>query len=193
VLGRITLSLTVVSAGFLLALHESGIDQLTPARIVAVALLVIGAGLLVGAWWGRARWLIPVGLLVALLLPLTAAADRADLTDGFGERAWRAVDGGDYSLGVGEAVLDLRGLRGAESAQVEARIGLGELTVLVPRGMSVEVTSDIGLGELDAPGIERKDVERVQEQFVIGQADDVTVTLDLEVGVGDIEVRYVAA
>ena len=39
------------------------------ARLVfAVLLLIVGAGLLVGTWWGRARWLIFPGVVVAMLL-----------------------------------------------------------------------------------------------------------------------------
>ena len=192
-LGGIALSLAVVVTGLLLAFRIGGVEELTAARIVAVALLVIGAGVIVGTWYGRARWLIPIGVVVAMLLGGAAAAQHSNLTEGVGERSWRAVDGGDYSLTAGEATLDLRGLRGADDAEVEARIGLGELTVLVPRGMSVDVTTDIGLGELQAPGIERNDGDGIQEQFVVGSADDVTVTLDLQVGVGEIEVRYVTA
>jgi phage shock protein PspC (stress-responsive transcriptional regulator) len=192
-LGAVTLSLAVVLTGVLLAVREAGGDEVTGSRIVAVALLVLGTGVLVGAWWGRARWLIPVGVAVALLLGAVAAAERADLTDGLGERSWRAVDGGDYALGAGDATLDLRSLRGLEDAGVDARVGFGELTVLVPRGMSVDVTADIGLGELEAPGIERNDGDAISEQFVVGSTDDVTVTLHLEVGVGQIEVRYVTA
>ena len=191
VLGGVTLSLAIVVAGVLLALRTGGAEELTAPRIVAAVLLVIGAGLLVGTWWGRARWLLPVGLAVALLLAATAAADGAGIGSGVGERSWRAVDGGDYSLGAGSATLDLRGLRGAESAEVQADVGFGELTVLVPRGMAVDVTAEVGLGELRAPGLERDDEDEISEQFVLGSAEDVTVRLDLEVGLGEIEVRYV--
>ena len=192
-LGAVTLSLAVALTGVLLAAREADVGALTGSRVLAVALLVLGVGVLVGAWWGRARWLIPVGVVVALLLAVVAAAERVDVRDGVGERSWRAVDGGDYALGAGEATLDLRGLRGVDDAEVQARVGLGELTVLVPRGMAVDITSDIRLGELVAPGFARNDGGRVHEEFVVGSPDDVTVTLDLEVGFGEIEVRYVAA
>ena len=193
-LGGITLSLAAVVTGVLLALRESGADELTVPRVLAVALVVIGAGLLVGTVWGRARWLIVPGLVVALALGATSAAGQSGFGDGFGERTWRAVDGGDYSLGAGQGTLDLRGLRGAESAQVEASIGFGQLVVLVPSGMSVRVDSSVGLGEITAQdadlGTDARGGGR-EEQFVVGSADDVTVEIDLEVGMGQIEVRRV--
>ena len=193
-LGGITLSLAAVVTGILLAVRESGADELTVPRILAVALVVIGAGLLVGTVWGRARWLILPGLIVALALGATSSAGSSGFGDGLGERTWRAADGGDYSLGAGQATLDLRGLRGLESAQVEASVGFGQLTVLVPTGMSVRVDSSVGLGEISADDADL-DGDRGgggrEEQFVVGSADDVTVELDLEVGMGQIEVRRV--
>ena len=192
-LGGITLSTAAVLAGLLLALRAAGAEELTASRILASVLLVVGAGLLVGTWVGRARWLLPIGLLLAVALAGAATTERLDLDDGVGERSWRAADGGDYALGAGEATLDLRGLRGVSDAQVQARIGLGELTVLVPDGMSVRVLGEVGLGDLRAPGLDVEESDHIEEDFVVGSADDVTVTIDLEVGVGEIEVRRVAA
>lgn len=195
-LGGITLSVAVLVSGALLALREAGADGLTAPRILAVALLVIGGGLLVGTVWGRARWLIVPGLVVALLLAATTAAGGSGFDGGVGERTWRAVDGGEYSLGAGEATLDLRGLRGSDDARVEASIGFGHLIVLVPSGMSVRVDSAVGLGELTSDDVEGRPLNRDgdlgrTEEFVVGSSDDVTVELDLQVGLGEIEVRRV--
>jgi phage shock protein PspC (stress-responsive transcriptional regulator) len=194
-LGGITLSAAIVVTGVLLALRVSGVEELTAPRIVAAVLLVLGAGLLVGTWWGRARWLLPVGLMTAVVLAGSVAAERIGFDGSVGERSWRAVDGSDYALGAGEATLDLRGLRGAEDAQVEASVGLGHLLVLVPTGMSVAVTADVDAGEIVGDGVDFQDADgdRLHEEFVVGSSDDVTVTLDLEVGLGQIEVRRVAS
>jgi phage shock protein PspC (stress-responsive transcriptional regulator) len=190
-LGGLTLSAAAVLTGGLLLAREYGIEQLTGARILALALLVVGAGLLVGTWYGRARWLLPIGVLLALAMGGAAAAERVKLGDGVGERSWRAVDAGTYSLGAGEATLDLRGLRGAEDATVSARVGLGQLTVLVPRGLGVAVVADVDLGQISTPDFETEESDDLHEEFVVGPSDDVTVTLDLEVRVGQVEVRYV--
>lgn len=198
-LGGITLSIAVLVTGVLWAVRESGADELTVPRILAVTLLVIGAGLLVGTVWGRARWLMVPGVVVALALGATAAAGEAGFGDGVGERSWRATDGGSYSLGAGEGVVDLRGLRGLDAgqvAEVEASIGVGHLVVLVPAGMSVSVDAELGVGEITADDVEGPALERDgdagrSEQFVVGSSDDVTVELDLELGLGEIEVRRV--
>ena len=116
-----TLSLATLVTGVLLALRLSGVDGLTAPRILAVALLVVGGGLLVGAWVGRARWLIAVGLLLALALGASAAARSAGLDDGVGERTWTPRGDASYRLGAGEAVLDLS--RAAPAHQLRGRRG----------------------------------------------------------------------
>jgi phage shock protein PspC (stress-responsive transcriptional regulator) len=195
-LGGITLSLALLVTGVLLAVRASGVEELTVPRVLAVTLLVLGTGLLVGTVWGRARWLLVPGVVVALALGVTATAENAGWGNGVGERSWRAVDGGSYSLGAGEGVLDLRGLRGAQHAEVEASIGFGHLVVLVPSGMSVSIDSSVGIGEITAedvggPPLDRRGPAGRSEQFVVGSSGDVTIELDLQVGFGEIEVRRV--
>ena len=87
-LGAMVLSVATLVTGVLLALRLSGVDAITTPRVLAVALLVVGGGLLVGAWVGRARWLIAVGLVLALALGASVAARGTGLDDGFGERTW---------------------------------------------------------------------------------------------------------
>jgi hypothetical protein len=61
--------------------------------------------------------------------------------------------------------------------------------------MSVAVTADVDAGEIVGDGVDFQDADgdRLHEEFVVGSSDDVTVTLDLEVGLGQIEVRRVAS
>ncbi|WP_279581665.1 hypothetical protein [Fodinicola feengrottensis] len=65
-LGGITFSLAVISVGLVaLVQWATGLDW---TAYFAIPLAVIGAGLLVGTFLGRARWLIPIGLLLCLVL-----------------------------------------------------------------------------------------------------------------------------
>jgi hypothetical protein len=200
-LGALTLSVATLVSGVLLALRLSGVDALTAPRILAVALLVVGAGLLVGTWVGRARWLIPVGLVLALALGATAAARNAGLDDGLGERTWTPRGDASYALGAGEAELDLSSLPGSGSYEVDAEVGLGRLLVLVPRDVRVTGEAEAGVGEvLQVFGDGRRrvlnpdDDTDVRERFSFpGETGGPSVELDLEVGMGQIEVRRVAA
>ena len=198
VLTRTTLSVALLVTGLLLALHVAGVDGITAPRVVATALLVVGGGLVVGTWYGRGRWLIAVGLLLALGLGAAVVAQRVGVQDGVGQRQWVATDGGDFRLGAGEAVLDLRDLRGTAGAEVQARVGVGHLVVLVPADLTARVTSEASAGVVEVVELDgsrsRTDLDGHDP---VGGADtvvgtgDVTASVDLEVGLGQIEVRRV--
>jgi phage shock protein PspC (stress-responsive transcriptional regulator) len=198
-LGLVTLSVAAVLAGLLLALSIAGVDGLTAPRILAVALLVVGAGLLLGSWFGRARWLIAIGLVLTVGLAATATAERLQLDEGLGQRTWVASAGSsEYALGAGEGILDLRALEPGDRAQISARIGMGSLVVLVPEGLSVRVNSAVDLGEISRPEDDaldrdrRQDGTRLRESFVVGDGPT-TVELDLTVRLGEIAVSHASS
>lgn len=208
VLGTLTLSVTVLVTGILLALRENGVEGLTVARVLAVALLVVGAGLVLGTWWGRARWLALVGLVLAGLLVPAALLEGSpgSLRGGIGERTWVPADAAardrSYELGAGEAVLDLRQLEpGGARRVIDAEVGVGVLIVLVPDDLVALVSAEVGLGEIvvreldgSRSDLAGEDGTELFEEFVVGSpARDADVELDLEVGAGEIEVRRVTS
>jgi hypothetical protein len=200
-LGALTLSVATMLTGVLLALRLSGVDALTAPRILAVALLVVGGGLLVGAWIGRARWLIAVGLVLALALGGSVAAGSAGLDDGLGERTWTPTGDASYSLGAGEAVLDLSALRPRTSSEIDVELRVGRLLVLVPPDVQVTGEAEAGVGELlqvfddgRRRVLNPDDDTDVRRRFAFdGTVEGPQVELDLEVGMGQIEVRRVAS
>jgi phage shock protein PspC (stress-responsive transcriptional regulator) len=198
-LGALTVSLATLLTGVLLALRLSGVESVTAPRILAVSLLVVGAGLLLGAWVGRARWLIAVGLVLALALGGSVAARNAGLDDGLGERTWTPTGDASYALGAGETVLDLSSLRPGSRSEVEVELGVGRLLVRVPRDVRVTGEAQAGVGELLQVDDGRRrvlnpddDTDVRERVFFPGEAGGPEVELDLEVGMGQIEVRRVA-
>lgn len=202
ILGPLTLSAAALVAGALLLLRELGATAVTGPRVLAAAILVVGAGLLVGTWYGRARWLLAVGLALGLALGLTVLTTTAldgRLSGGVGERTWvpSASDGRtSYQLGAGDAVLDLRELEPGAADTIRAELGLGSLVVLVPDDLRVRVLTDVGIGEVstqDDP-LSRFDERRERgdrQVLELGPASGPELELDLQVGVGEIEVRRV--
>ncbi len=79
-LGRITVGVTIIGLGLLAV-----IDRISPAidaeprHYFALAVTILGLGILTGTFFGRARWLIPIGLL---LLPPMIGTSVADAYDG---------------------------------------------------------------------------------------------------------------
>lgn len=192
--GQILLGLLALGGALLWVLVATDAVALSLADGLALTLVGMGLGMVVGAWAGGARWLIAPALGVVALLTLTRAVD-VPLEGGFGER--RHTPGAiedvvsAYRLTAGEMVLDLRDLdlRG-KRLDVVASIGAGSLLVRVPGDVEVEVASRIAAGELRTPASAtgRGGLGIDEDLVVEGREGAGTLVLDLEVGIGEVEV-----
>ena len=195
ILGPLTLSAAALVAGLLLLSRELGADGIDGPRVIAAALLVVGSGLLIGCWYGRARWLTAVALALGLVLVPVALVDD-HVSDGAGERTWVPTATSNlpsYRLGAGEATLDLRQLEPGAVSSIRAEIGFGSLIVLVPDDLRVRARARTGVGEvLDDPGT-MSSFDRDAEVRELGPETGPLLDLDLYVGLGEIEVRRVEA
>jgi len=196
-LGLLTVSASVV-VGALLALVDGLGAHISGLAIFASMLAVLGIGLVVGAWRGRARWLIAPALVLLLLVQGTAAVHSVvGSAAGAGDRRWTpTVSSTSYELGAGSARLDLRSLP-AGSSTVHVQLGLGELIVLLPRDTNLTLHAKVGAGEVKVPGQQPEDgvglqvVDRDVPAQEIPAARNVTV--DTQVGLGTVEVRYASS
>jgi hypothetical protein len=200
-LGPLTFGLALVVTGLATVLDNLGVIELTLGRALALFLTVIGLGLLVGGWWGRAWGLIPVGLVLVPVVALASLANSEPLSGGFGERLWQPRSAAEvrpvYRLAAGELIVDLRRVRfGPGSTPVEASVAAGRLLVVVPDEVTAVVRGRAGVGNLDL--FETGDEDwGVQVDSTVTQAPTkapkggaaATVRLDLHVGYGLVEVR----
>jgi phage shock protein PspC (stress-responsive transcriptional regulator) len=165
------------------------------AEIVAGVVIAIGAALVVAAFVGepRWRWLIVPALVVALPAGGIAAAD-VRFDGGIGEREYRpatvaAIDEDGYSLGVGQLTVDLREIpwRRGGSVEVETDMGIGETIVSVPPNVCVKSDAHARLGEVYVRGQRSGGVDpEVVENPPQGDAP--RLVLDSEVDVGALRV-----
>jgi hypothetical protein len=198
-LGLLTLSVAVIVGGLLAVLGVSGVS--VPAVVVAAAMLgVLGIGLLVGAFRGRARWLIAPAVIMLLVAQVAVVVPKVvsdTAGSGIGERRWApTTTSTSFELGAGSAILDLSRLP-AGPAEVDATIGVGELIVLVPADTRLVLDGSVGAGEIDLPGSRPQsgtdlDVQRTIEPLTT-TSDITTVELTAEVGLGNLEVRRAAS
>lgn len=190
-LGLLTLSAAVLVVGLLLLARAAGLDGVTPPRVLAAALLVVGTGLVVGTWYGRARWLLLPGVLLLGAVLVTSAAE-GPYGWSTGTRTWTPATDlrEEYRLGAGEATLDLRGLEPGELSRVRVAMGAGHLVVLLPDALPARLRTDVDAGEvvqLRPDGTRSRTVEDTTD------AAGRPTVLDLSLRVGQIEVRRVAA
>lgn len=199
-LGLATLSLAVIVTGVLVSLDATGVADVPFVVILASALGILGLGLLVGAFAGRARWLVALAaplLLVTAPIAMIPADFGQRLDAGIGDRAWVpstvAQASMPFELSVGSAELDLTRLEipaGTTTIAVDASVGLGELLVTVPDDVRVLVDAEVGLGTLDVDGLPREDGDDVSvvTELPDGPLTGPTIELTVRTDVGNLEV-----
>jgi hypothetical protein len=151
--------------------------------------------MLVGTFFGRALVMIPLGLLLVGSLAVANALPR-NLTWTAGSRTWTPVAQPQvpYVLGAGDATLDLTRLAPHSTSSVVSRIGAGRLVVLVPAGAAVDIHAHTSAGRIEFFGREEDGTGVSLDDTHAGSASTArSVTLDLTMGFGDVEVRNAAA
>lgn len=191
VLGRIIWNLIVVLVGAMIASNWLEITTIPARAMLAIVLAVTGLGLVVSAFVGRARGLIALGIIVAVLTVTTGWQDGTDI----GAREWAPVaslQADEYSLGMGDATLDLRDVTSANSEPVQANVGIGTLTVLVPQSAKLQyrLTTHVAIGDLVLPDGVTRSGSNLSADWQWGAADAPQVNLELNVSIGKLEVRY---
>ena len=193
VLGRIVWNILIIVAGGAIALDWSG-GTVNVAVVLAIMLAIVGLALLVSSFVGRARGLIALGLVLSLAAVPTGWQGRTDV----GERTWIpsiSTETTKYSLGVGDATLDLRSLAPTGMTATSAEVGVGTLIVLVPSNANVEYrfTTHVGLGKLVLPDSAVRNGGDLSQDVSLGAVGDPTATIvrvDCSVAIGNLEVRY---
>lgn len=148
-LGLATFSLVLIALGALAVAQALGVD-VPPVAYPATVLGGTGIGLLVGAWFGRARGLIALGALGLVALgpaSLATQFEGAWNSDGTPIRP-TATLAPEYRYRTGELVLDLTALSPLGTYATKLSMGAGEIRVIVPATMDVVVDANLRIGEL---------------------------------------------
>ena len=208
ILGRLTVAALLIAVGGLAILDVSGVLFPDPVHYAAVTVGVVGAGLLVGTLFGRARWLIVVGLLLMPVLFLASVGPTWSINGEAGERYIRVESiedldrvGFKYEHGAGILEIDLRDFvvpsepnPGTYLIPIEAQIGAGEIRIWLPAGVDAIARGKVGIGSVDIFGYESAGfgVSR-SEEMLSGIGDEWLFNIDAHAGVGSIVVREVEA
>jgi phage shock protein PspC (stress-responsive transcriptional regulator) len=193
-LGRLTMATLLIVIGVMGVGQSAGWWDPLARHYAGAVLVILGAGLVTGTLFGRARWLIAVGLVSAPFLFAGALLD-VPLDGGFGDPRYSpdsvAQLEPEYRLIGGEMILDLSNLEleAGDSYEVDASVAFGRLEVRIPDGVGVNVTAEVNGGEITIDG------ERVNEginldENVIYEGTGM-IDLDLHVGFGEMNVREV--
>jgi hypothetical protein len=188
----VTFSLLLIGGGIVTLLDDNGTTHLTAAEILAGALGLVGIALVLSAWFGRARGLVPIGILL-LIVTLPAATIDVPLTGGTGNHDYRPLARSEirsrYEMGIGRLNVDLSDVPlTGHTTRVRAQLGIGEMIVDVPSTVRVVVHAHAGAGSVRIFGGNEGGWPERQTRAAPGTGKG-ELDLDLRVGAGDIQVR----
>jgi phage shock protein PspC (stress-responsive transcriptional regulator) len=184
-----TLALIALAIGILGIVDVAGV-AVPPSAYPALVVGLTGLMLLVGAVYGRAGGLILLGLLATVPMVGVTAAGQLE-GDRIRETPATAADvRSTYDFGAGEFVLDLSDVDDVEALdgrQITVDGGAGRIELIVPDDMDVDVSGQVGgPGEVTVFGNRQSGIDTSAEGFSNGGPDAPTLTIDAELGVGEI-------
>jgi phage shock protein PspC (stress-responsive transcriptional regulator) len=191
ILGRLTFFAVIMVTGLIGAVDMSGVDVDISAYFAA-ALVTTALGLIVGAWFGRARGLIALALVLSFALGVSSGLER------FG-REWTpsvyrptaiTAVADQYDFNVGNVTLDLRQVDFAGQTQaIAVNMKLGQLKVLLPEKVDATVEAGVEGGRLVLFGEEFADSSyRQAVDLGADGAGGGNLTLNIRVEAGNVEV-----
>jgi hypothetical protein len=194
-LGRVALFAILIALGLVAASALLGANP-GFGGYVATALAVVGAALVVGTWFGRARGLIGLGAVLAVVLAISSAVESANLSAD-GEQGWHPTTVSeiedDYKIDLGDGTLNLQDVDFTDqNVTIGLEVNAGNLTVIVPPDVDVVGTADVSYGNADILGQEISAGRGAERDFSDPGADQAEgpgqLTLDVTVNAGNLEV-----
>ena len=193
ILGRLTLGVSFLAIGVLAVLDVTTRYSFTPRHYVAAVVVVVGLGLVVGAWWGRARWFI---LVAAAFLPLMAAATVAEAwRDSWvyrqGDTIPERLEGVAGQLWIDLSQVDWQG----QTIPIDVSLVVGDILLEVPRRVELSGMASVRAGIIELPnsrpffGLAPQ--SRTFDHPGHPDAGAGTVEFDISLDAGSIRIRHV--
>jgi phage shock protein PspC (stress-responsive transcriptional regulator) len=179
----------LIAIGVLAFVSQVADVEVEPGQFFGAALTVLGVALVIGAWWGRARILILVAILLVPVAILSSFIT-TPLEGGIGDHRYTPVTAAEVrdeyrSLG-GRTIIDLQDLQTSpRDIHIAASVAVGQLVVILPEGASVELRTRVGAGDSYVLG--SQDVgTSLDSRYVRRHFRQTTYVLDLEIGIGEV-------
>lgn len=193
ILGRLTIGLAILGVGVLAALDAiPGVPVYPePRHYMALAVTILGIGLIVGAFAGRARWLILVGVLLIPTLLFTPVFEWDWTSDSFDQSvvvtSFEELED-SYTIDIGTLEIDLTELDwNGEEIELTVQVDAGNITVWVPNDVAIVGFAAVDVGRVGAPGRESTGIGHPSLEFDRPGSNG-EVFLDLQVDIGNIDV-----
>jgi len=195
ILGRLILSLTVFAFG-VLALIDVARANVPPSMYFAVPLTIVAAGLIISAWYGHARTLIAIGVVLSVLLLITLA-DSQTLTRTHPSVTWQPTSitqlQPTYHINTGNALLDLSHIDfTGQTRSLDVQVSMGNLHIVLPPTVDAEIHATVDIGNATVLGQQWNGIGQDQHTITDPGTDGPgggTLTINATVNMGNLEVR----
>ncbi|MGH2530395.1 MAG: hypothetical protein ACRDH0_13830 [Actinomycetota bacterium] len=197
--GRFLLGLVIVAAGVAALLQALDVTPVPWKSVLPGALIAVGLGLVVAGTRSEQGQggLIAVGIVLTVVLAAATAVD-IPFEGGVGERVERPATlaelEDEYRLAVGELMVDLTRLDlrhmtlvAGVPQNIQARVGIGQLVVIVPGDELLRVEGRAGVGEVSI--FEESDGGLGVHREYVSADGSVALSLELSVGIGEVVVQ----
>lgn len=197
VLGRVTFGVMAIALGVLALLDNTtaSVDP-SPRHYIGLAITVLGVGLIVGAFVGRARWLILVGVL-GLPFLFGSPALEYDFQDWDSATVRQAPISFDalqnrYEHSFGELVIDLRALPWqGEDVDIELDMSIGEMRILLPEDVAVTGLAEVGIGHVE---FDRDQSSGLSPELTLNSpGSNGSINLEASLAIGEIDIEITPA
>lgn len=194
ILGRLTIGVALLGLGVMAILDNIAtvpIDAET-RHYMALAVTIVGVGLLVGSIAGRARWLILLGVIMVPTLMFSPVFELDWEAEAFERQVAPTTFSGleqSYELDLGSLEIDLRELPwDGDQVAIDANVDVGEIEILVPDGVGIVGSASVDIGQVSGLGQSRGglgDLRLVWDE----PGTEGTILLDADVNIGQIHIN----
>jgi phage shock protein PspC (stress-responsive transcriptional regulator)/predicted membrane protein len=188
-LGRLTIAAGLIVVGIMGVLDVADVADIRARHYLGTAVLIVGLGLLVGAFVGRARGLIILGVILtpALLLSPLGDVDWDNTAVRYSPATVADIQD-TYTADVGDMVIDLSAVDfGGETVETSADMSLGQIRIIVPDDVSVEARGTVAIGAARVLGDNTGGIGGMTASGSVA-GDNGTLTVDANLDIGEIEV-----
>lgn len=191
--GTIVTGIVLVILGTVWLLDAADLVSVRLTMVVPIALAVVGLALIVGSFRGQHPGLVTLGVFLTIATLLISFVP-AGFRGGIGDREITVTQESQleerYDLALGKLTLDLSGLEMTESATIAMSVGAGEIQVRMPPDIPFRVEASVGAGEVLVLDEASEGLLPTHNYTSPGfDTAPVTLTLNVNVGAGKVEVR----
>ena len=163
-----------------------------PIAYAGTVLGALGLGLVLAAFAGRPRGLLPLSVLtglvtIAMLLPMPRLGPVGDKV--FSYTSTSQLPGTPLNHGAGDVALDLSALTITETRRFELDNGLGDVNVTLPATGNVVLEWKIGVGGYLGPDGSHDGFDLAGTYRRLSDPSAPTVTVVVKLGAGDLQVK----